>query len=136
MLSSTALMPASAFLLQVTTGRQEEGTEWVFCPDCLSASRAKVRGALSTSSNGLPAINNPSLYSTADQTEFIAPIQVPCMWSELQIHATERIAGVFELMHILVSGSHEGAALCRANERALPAQEKCVGLSVIKTRLL
>lgn len=47
----------------------QRGRRACFCPDSQSASRAKARGALSRSSNGLPAINNPLLYSAADQTK-------------------------------------------------------------------
>lgn len=54
------------------------------------------------SSNGLPAINNPSFYSPADQTKFIILVHMFCMHSELEIHATERIAHAFKLARVHV----------------------------------
>lgn len=66
----------------------------------LSVSEQKARGALRPSSNGLPAINNPSSYSTADQTKFIALIHMFGLYSEPRRHATDRIALVFGLKHV------------------------------------
>ncbi len=104
-------LPESLCFCSRQEGGQTRGRRGGICPDSLWASRAKARRALSPASNGLLAINNPSFHSTADQTKFIALIHVLCMCSELQIHAAERIACVFELMHDLVSNSHDGASL-------------------------
>ncbi len=43
---------------------------------------------------------------------------------------------MFELLRVHVSNSHEGPALCYTKEEILPAERKCVGLSVKKIRLL
>lgn len=105
--TSPACQCLFAFAKDGREGEPAEG-EWDFW-DGPRVSRPKFRGAFSLLSNGLLAINNPSFYSTTDQTKVIP--HVICMFSELEMYSAESRT-VLELQQAYMSQNNSPVKDC------------------------
>lgn len=130
-LSLTGFTPASRALALLTTEREvrPEEAEVGICPDSLSASRAKNQSSLNwiTSHFTAQQIKPNSLLSFT----FSA-----CVLCSKYTQLREQHVCVCAPARSHVLNSHEGAALCSTKKGILPARGKCVGFSIMKTRLL
>lgn len=110
-------------------GGQTRGSRVGICPDSLSASRAKNQSSLNwiTSHFTAQQIKPNSLLSFT----FSA-----CVLCSKYTQLREQHVCVCAPARSHVLNSHEGAALCSTKKGILPARGKCVGFSIMKTRLL